>query len=160
MDELTGSSARVASELKRLGLSAEVRVMPASTRSAADAAGAIGCDIAQIVKSLIFRTVEKDEPVLVLASGANRVDLARLGEIVADQVVQADAAFVRARTGFAIGGVAPVGHLQPVATYFDKDLLQHDVVWAAAGSPSAVFPVAPVDLVRVTSAVVVVLAAP
>src|ERR1700733_9898329 len=98
MDGLAGSEARVAEELNRLRIASEVRVMPASTRSAAEAAAAVGCDVSQIVKSLIFRSIESDEPILVLASGANRVDESRLAEIVGGPVERATAEFVRART--------------------------------------------------------------
>jgi prolyl-tRNA editing enzyme YbaK/EbsC (Cys-tRNA(Pro) deacylase) len=159
MDALAGSEARVAEELNRLGIASEVRVMPASTRSAAQAAAAVGCDVSEIVKSLIFRSVNSDEPILVLASGANRVDESRLAEFVGGPVERATAEFVRARTGYAIGGVPPVGHVQRIGAYLDEHLLSHPVVWAAAGSPRAVFSVTPADLVRVTGAKVVALAA-
>jgi prolyl-tRNA editing enzyme YbaK/EbsC (Cys-tRNA(Pro) deacylase) len=159
MDGLAGSEGRVAEELNRLGIASEVRVMPASTRSAAEAAAAVGCDVSQIVKSLIFRSVEGDEPILVLASGANLVDESRLAQIVGGPVERATAEFVRARTGYAIGGVPPIGHLQRIDAYLDEHLLAHPVVWAAAGSPRSVFSVAPADLVRVTAAKVVALAA-
>jgi len=158
MDELAGSEARVAEELNRLGIASEVRVMPASTRSAAEAAAALGCEVSQIVKSLIFRSITSDEPILVLASGANRVDEGRLAEIVGDQVERAMAEFVRARTGYAIGGVSPIGHVQRIDAYLDEHLLAYPGVWAAAGSPRAVFSITPADLVRVTSAKVVALA--
>ena len=158
MDELTGSAARVADELNRLGVTTEVRVMPQSTRSAAEAAAALGCDIAQIVKSLIFRAVGTDAPVLVLASGADRVDEARLAEVVGERVERANAQFVRTRTGYAIGGVPPVGHSETLGTYLDEHLLDHPLVWAAAGTPRAVFAITPTDLVRVTSAKVVAVA--
>jgi prolyl-tRNA editing enzyme YbaK/EbsC (Cys-tRNA(Pro) deacylase) len=159
MDALAGSEARVAEELNRLGITSEVRVMPASTRSAAEAAAALGCDVSQIVKSLIFRSIKSDEPILVLASGANRVDENRLAEIVQAPVQRATAEFVRARTGYAIGGVPPVAHLERIDAYLDEHLLSHLVVWAAAGSPRAVFSLTPTELVRVTEATVVALAA-
>ncbi|HUC13887.1 MAG TPA: YbaK/EbsC family protein [Acidimicrobiales bacterium] len=159
MSELAGGEARVAEELNRLGIAGEVRVMPASTRSAAEAAAAVGCDVSQIVKSLIFRSINGDSPILVLTSGANRVDEGRLAEIVGGPVERATAEFVRARTGYAIGGVPPIGHLQTIDAYLDEHLLAHPVVWAAAGSPRAVFAVTPAELVRVTAAKVVALAA-
>jgi prolyl-tRNA editing enzyme YbaK/EbsC (Cys-tRNA(Pro) deacylase) len=133
--------------------------MPESTRSAPEAAAAVGCDVAQIVKSLIFRSVEGDEPVLVLVSGSDRVDETRLSELVGGKVERATAEFVRARTGYAIGGVPPLGHTTPIVTYLDEHLLAHALVWAAAGSPRAVFPIAPADLRRITSATVVDVAA-
>ena len=159
MAEMSRSSARVAEELNRLGAASEVRHMPDSTRTAPEAAAAVGCDVAQIVKSLIFRSVAGDEAILVMVSGADRVDESRLAGVVGDQVERATAEFVRARTGFAIGGVPPVGHSGPVATYLDEHLLDHDLVWAAAGTPNAVFSIKPAELARITSAKVVAVAA-
>jgi prolyl-tRNA editing enzyme YbaK/EbsC (Cys-tRNA(Pro) deacylase) len=118
------------------------REFPAGTRTAADAAAAIGCEVGQIVKSLVF--VRDEAPVLVLCSGANTVDADRL------DLEKADAAFVREHTGFAIGGVPPYGHPEQLETFVDEDLLRHDVVWAAAGTPRAVFAIAPRDLVAVS----------
>jgi prolyl-tRNA editing enzyme YbaK/EbsC (Cys-tRNA(Pro) deacylase)/mannose-6-phosphate isomerase-like protein (cupin superfamily) len=152
------SSSRVAEELRRLGATAEVREMPESTRTATDAAAAVGCAVAQIVKSLVFRSVVSDEPVLVLVSGADRVDEALLAQVVGEAVEQATGKFVRERTGYAIGGVPPVGHAQPVVTYLDEHLLDHALVWEAAGTPRAVFCIAPAELVRITSARVVAVA--
>jgi prolyl-tRNA editing enzyme YbaK/EbsC (Cys-tRNA(Pro) deacylase) len=159
MAEMSRSSARVAEELNRLGAASEVRHMPDSTRTAPEAAAAVGCDVAQIVKSLIFRSVAGDEAILVMVSGADRVDESRLAGVVGDQVERATAEFVRARTGFAIGGVPPLGHSGPVATYLDEHLLDHELVWAAAGTPNAVFPIKPAELARITSAKVVAVAA-
>jgi prolyl-tRNA editing enzyme YbaK/EbsC (Cys-tRNA(Pro) deacylase) len=116
-----------------------VREFPQGTRTAADAAAAIGCEVGAICKSLVFRV--GDEPLLIIASGANRVDEARFG------ARKADAAFARERTGFAIGGVPPFGHVRAIETVVDEDLLAFDTVWAAAGTPSSVFPIAPADLV-------------
>ncbi|MGD0983824.1 MAG: YbaK/EbsC family protein [Acidimicrobiales bacterium] len=159
MEELSRGPSRVAEELGRLGVSNTVREMPESTRTAAEAATALRCDVAQIVKSLIFRSVADDEVLLVLVSGADRVDESRLSQVVGGEVERADGRFVRDRTGYAIGGVPPVGHIRPVATYLDEHLLDHAVVWAAAGTPKAVFSVEPADLVRITSAKVVAVAA-
>jgi prolyl-tRNA editing enzyme YbaK/EbsC (Cys-tRNA(Pro) deacylase) len=159
MEELSRGSARVAEELRRLGITSAVLEMPESTRTAAEAAAALGCDVAQIVKSLIFRSVVGDEAVLVLASGADRVDESRLAQVIGEQVEQATGKFVRARTGYAIGGVPPVGHTQPLVTYLDEHLLEHAFVWAAAGTPRAVFSIEPADLLRITSAKVVAVAA-
>jgi prolyl-tRNA editing enzyme YbaK/EbsC (Cys-tRNA(Pro) deacylase) len=158
MEQLSRGSARFAEELRRLGVTSDVKEMPESTRSAAEAAAALGCNVAQIVKSLIFRSVVADEAVLVLASGADRVDESRLAEVVGEQVEKATGTFVRARTGFAIGGVPPVGHAQPLVTYLDEHLLDHALVWAAAGTPRAVFSIKPADLIRITSAKVVAVA--
>ena len=127
---------RVVAALAGAGLEVEIREFPAGTRTAADAAAAVGCEVAQICKSLVFR-VDGDRPLLVIASGANRVDEARFG------ARKADAAYVREQTGYAIGGVPPVGHVRPIETVLDEDLLAHDVVWAAAGTPTAVFAVDP-----------------
>ncbi len=158
-EELSGSALRVARELRRLGINSEVTNMPESTRSASEAAAALGCGIGQIVKSLIFRSVEHDEPILVLASGADRVDEARLSGIVGGAIEQASGKFVRARTGFAIGGIPPVGHQDPLTTYLDEHLLAHRLLWAAAGTPHTVFSISAEDLVRASSAIVVAVAA-
>ena len=131
----------------------DVHRHPAGTRTAADAAAAIGCDVAQIVKSLVFNA--DGTPILVLTSGANRVDTAAVAELHGAAVVsKADAALVRDATGYAIGGTPPFGHPAPLPTYIDRDLLDHDVVWAAAGTPDSVFPLAPADLVALTDATV------
>ena len=155
MTDLTGSARRVADALAALGVAGEVRIMPDSTRTAEEAAAAIGCGVGQIVKSLVFRAVEADAPVLVLVSGADRVDEGRLSAAVGGPVERATGRFVRDRTGFAIGGVPPVGYEAPIRTLLDRGLLVHEVVWAAAGTPHAVFPIGPDDLARVTSAEVV-----
>jgi prolyl-tRNA editing enzyme YbaK/EbsC (Cys-tRNA(Pro) deacylase) len=160
MGELSRAAARVAEELRRLEVPAEVREMPESTRTAAEAAAAVGCSVAQIVKSLVFRSVTADEPVLVLVSGADRVDVARLAAVVGDEVEQATGKFVRERTGYAIGGVPPVAHAEALVTYLDEHLLGHAVVWAAAGTPRAVFSIVPADLLRITGARVVAVAGP
>jgi len=133
---------RVTAALARAGVDAEIREFPEGTRTAPEAAAAVGCEVGQICKSLVFRV--GDEPLLVVASGANRVDEARFG------ATKADAAFVRSATGFAIGGVPPVGHDRPIDTVIDEDLLRFDVVWAAAGTPRAVFAIAPPALVTVS----------
>lgn len=138
---------RVVQAAAPAGLRLEVRRFPEGTRTAADAARAVGCSVAQIVKSLVF--VADDRPVLALVSGANRVDLDKLGRAVgASAVRRADGDEVRALTGFAIGGVPPFGHLTPTTVVVDEDLGAHELVWAAAGLPDAVFPIAPDDLVR------------
>ncbi len=133
----------------------QVVEMPQTTRSAAEAAGAIGCRLEQIVKSLVFRGKHTGEPILVLASGANRVSEKRLAELASEPVEKADPEFVRQSTGFSIGGVPPVGHLRPVAALIDEDLLQYSEIWAAAGTPFAVFRLTPDDLVKATGGRVV-----
>ena len=122
------------------------------TATAADAATAIGTSVGRIVKSLVFMAGE--QPILVLASGPNRVDVDKVGRIVGRRILRANADQVREVTGFAIGGVPPVGHPRALATYVDQDLLQYDEVWAAAGTPNAVFCIEPRDLVRITGGVV------
>lgn len=124
--------------LKARGLDLQVVELPDSTRTADDAAAAVGCQKAQIVKSLVFRD-EDDAPVLVLASGPNRVDEELVAAGHGRPIHKADAAFVRAATGYSIGGVPPIGHARPLPTYVDEDLLGYDQVWAAAGTPNAVF---------------------
>lgn len=130
-----------------LGITPEVREFPDGTRTAAEAAAAVGCDVGQIVKSLVF--VADGEPLLALTSGANRADPARLGALAgATEVRKADAEEARAATGFAIGGTPPFGHPRRLRVLVDQDLLGYEVVWAAAGTPKSVFPIAPDDLLR------------
>ncbi len=147
-----------------LGLSVEAVTYPDGTRTAGDAARAIGCDVAQIVKSLVFDLVDADgtvRPVIALVSGANRLDEAKLAAAAgADHAARVDADRVRAVTGFPIGGVPPFGHPAPVPTFVDPDLLTHDEVWAAGGTPQVVFGVEPRALVSATGGTVVHLAAP
>ncbi|HEY8812135.1 MAG TPA: YbaK/EbsC family protein [Candidatus Dormibacteraeota bacterium] len=126
----------------------EVRRFPEGTRTAEDAAGAIGCSLGQIVKSLVFLAAGR--PVVALVSGANRLDTARLGGLAGDPVVKADAETTRVATGYAIGGVPPFGHAQPLAIYVDRDLLGYAVVWAAAGRPDSVFAVTPERLLEIS----------
>ena len=133
------------------GLEIDVREFPEGTRTAADAARAVGTDVGQIVKSLIFRV--DGEVVVALVSGPNRLDEARLAAAAGGtDVSRADADAVRAATGFPIGGVPPFGHRTPLPTFVDLDLLGYDEVWAAAGTPRHVFPLAPADLVRLAGA--------
>jgi prolyl-tRNA editing enzyme YbaK/EbsC (Cys-tRNA(Pro) deacylase) len=126
--------------------------MDASTRTAVEAASAAGCAVGQIVKSLVFRLDPPGTPLLVLVSGANRVHEKRLGRLVGGSLERADADWVHDISGFAIGGVPPVGHKSPLHTVMDEDLLQYAVVWAAAGTPNAIFPIAPADLQRYSGA--------
>lgn len=129
--------------------------MPASTRTATDAAAACGCAVGQIVKSLVFRGRSSGKPYLLLVSGANRVDEKSVGAVLGEPLTRPDAQFVRDVTGFAIGGIPPLGHETALATYFDRDLMQYDVVWAAAGTPQAVFAVAPALLADKTGATII-----
>jgi prolyl-tRNA editing enzyme YbaK/EbsC (Cys-tRNA(Pro) deacylase) len=122
-----------------------------STHSSAEAAAAIGCDVAQIAKSMLFRAAD-DRPVLVVTSGASRVDEKKVAALLGQKISRADAAFVLERTGFAVGGVPPVGHAMPPVTLLDQGLQNFGTIWAAAGSPNAVFALTPDDLVRLTGA--------
>jgi prolyl-tRNA editing enzyme YbaK/EbsC (Cys-tRNA(Pro) deacylase) len=133
-----------------LGPDYQVLEFDAGTRTAAEAAAAIGCEVAQIAKSLIFRAEPSGRAVLVIASGAKRVDERKVGEILGEKIVRADADFVREKTGFAIGGVPPLGHAEPLTTLIDESLSAFATIWAAAGTPNAVFRLTPADLVRLT----------
>lgn len=148
---------RVADAGRRAGLEMEIRQFPEGTRTAADAARAIGCTVAQIVKSLVFMADE--QPVVALVSGADRVDIGRLAAATgAAETRRATGDEARSATGFSIGGVPPFGHGSPLTVLVDPGLLAHDVVWAAAGLPDAVFAIRPEDLVRVSGARVAQLA--
>ncbi len=144
---------RVREALKTHGLEVEVTEFDQSTATSQQAADALGVPLATIVKSLVF--LADDRPILVLASGANRVDTEKLSRAAGGEVRRPDAERVKAATGFAIGGVPPVGHTRPLPTYVDADLMRYDLLWAAAGSPYAVFPVTPQDLIRITGGQVV-----
>ena len=158
MSKEPGSSVKkVQQTLKSLGFSDEIVVFPDSTRTAIEAAQAVGCSVGQIVKSLVFRGAQLHKPVLALVSGANRVNEKRLGLLFGEEIEKADADFVRQHTGFAVGGVPPVGHVEDLATFIDRDLLQYDEIWAAAGSPHTVFRLTPGDLQRMTGGEVVTL---
>ena len=150
MDTLSTSARKVQEVLSRQGFSFRVRELPASTRTAHEAAVAVGCRVEQIAKSLIFRGTQTDTPILVIASGINRVNESKLADLVGEPVAKPDAEFVRAHTGFSIGGVPPVGHTNPIKTWLDEDLLQWDVIWAAAGTPNAVFELRSDDLQKLT----------
>jgi Cys-tRNA(Pro) deacylase len=145
------SAQKVADAAQQLGLNIEIVEFAQTTRSAQEAADAIGCDVAQIVKSLCF--VVNGRSTICLVSGANQLDerkLAALAGVGRKQVKRADADTVKAATGFSIGGVPPFGHVTAVPIFIDADLMQFDVVWAAAGTPFAVFACAPAELARVT----------
>lgn len=133
-----------------LGLTPQIRRFPEGTRTAEQAAAAVGCELGQIVKSLVFLC--DGQPVLALTSGANRVDTARLGELLGGKITRADADGVREATGYAIGGTPPFGHARPLRAVADPALLAYDVVWAAAGTPDTVFELTPDELVRASGA--------
>lgn len=140
---LSPSAQKVQETLRALGYDFTVIEFAESTRTAQEAAQRAGCTLGQIVKSLIFKGAQSGKPVLVLTSGANRVDEQRISEYAGEAIGRAPADFVREVTGFAIGGVPPVGHLQKMETYVDEDFLQYPTVWAAAGTPNAIFELTP-----------------
>lgn len=147
---LKESAKRVQEALDASGIALTVREFPASTKTSQEAAAAVGCEVAQIAKSMIFRAAASDRSVLVVASGANRVDEKKLAALLGDKIERASAEFVRAKTGFAIGGVPPVGHVEPPVVLIDEDLLALPVLWAAAGTPNAVFRLTPGELQQLT----------
>jgi prolyl-tRNA editing enzyme YbaK/EbsC (Cys-tRNA(Pro) deacylase) len=157
MDEsLTKSAQSVQTALNQKGLECKVVELSDSTRTAQDAASAIGCDVAQIVKSLIFKTKVTHKPVLILASGPNRVSEKVIESYLNEKITKADADFVRQVTGFAIGGIPPIGHKQRIDFIFiDEDLLKFSSVWAAAGTPNAVFNLQSKDLLEMTNGKIV-----
>lgn len=146
---------RVRAALTQRGVSPEFVELEATARSAEDAAAALGCRVEQIVKSLVFRGADTGSPVLVLASGPNRVSEKKISALIAEPIEKADAAFVREKAGFAIGGVPPLGHAEAPVTFLDEDLLEQGEVWAAAGHTHVVFGLDPEDLQRVTDARVI-----
>lgn len=149
---MSKSLKRVTEALRAAGLEVEPVEMAEETRTAAQAAAAAGCEIDQIAKSIVFRGEVSGQAILFLTAGGNRVDGAKASVLAGEPLGKADAALIRAQTGFAIGGVAPVGHLAPIRSFLDPRLTAFAVVYAAAGTPRHVFPIAPGDLLRVTSA--------
>ncbi|MFN3938004.1 MAG: YbaK/EbsC family protein [Gemmobacter sp.] len=149
---MSRSIERVRAALAAAGVEVEIREMPDSTRTAAEAAAACGCTIDQIVKSIVFRGQHSGHVRLFLTAGGNRIDTGLAAALSGEPLGKADADLVRAETGFAIGGVAPVGHLSPVRTWFDPRLLDFATVWAAAGTPRHVFSIDPAALARIAGA--------
>jgi prolyl-tRNA editing enzyme YbaK/EbsC (Cys-tRNA(Pro) deacylase) len=149
-EDLPGRALEIQQVLNERGVRSRVVIMPATTRTAQEAAAAIGCAVEQIAKSLVFRTARTSRPVLVIASGANRVNEALIAERVGEPLEKPKADFVRESTGYAIGGVPPLGFPQPIETFIDEDLLRFPEIWAAAGTPNAVFSVEPASLVTIT----------
>jgi prolyl-tRNA editing enzyme YbaK/EbsC (Cys-tRNA(Pro) deacylase) len=148
--QLSPSVQKVQDAIRTLGFSVEVVELEATTRTSADAAQAVGCKVEQIAKSLVFKTKITHRPFLVIASGSNRVNEKRMAEVISEPLGKADADFVRQHTGFAIGGVPPVGHLEKLEIFIDEDLLKYEEIWAAAGSPHAVFKLTSSDLIKMT----------
>ena len=145
---------RVKEAIQKLGFEFEIRELPASTRTAPEAAQAIGCEVGQIAKSIVFQS-ESGQAILVIASGQNRINEAIISQILGEKIIKADADFVYRETGLAIGGVAPVGHLKPLKTFIDQDLSKVRQIWTAAGTPHAVFPLSFAELVKLTQGQVV-----
>jgi prolyl-tRNA editing enzyme YbaK/EbsC (Cys-tRNA(Pro) deacylase) len=155
MNQLSPSAQRVQNALDAFGVELQVVEMPNSTRTSAEAAAAVGCTVGQIAKSLIFRGKESARPLLVIASGSNRVDEKKIAAIFGEKIEKPDADYVRTRTGFVIGGVPPVGHAEQLTILIDEDLLEYKEIWAAAGTPNAVFRLTPQQLVEITRGEVV-----
>ena len=152
---LSLSVQKVQDTLKTLGFSNEVVELQATTRTSAEAAQAVGCRVEQIAKSIVFKGKQTDKPILVIASGPNRVNERRIEKLISESLGKADANFVRQKTGFVIGGVPPIGHLEKIEIFIDEDLLNYEEIWAAAGTPNAVFKTTPSDLVKMTGGRVV-----
>lgn len=152
---LSSSALKVQQALNTIGMQLEVVELPASTRTSQEAAQAVGCQVGQIAKSIIFKAVTSNQPLLVIASGPNRVNEHIIESLIGEPVGKADADFVRQRTGFVIGGVPPVGHVERLKTFIDQDLFLYAEIWAAAGTPHAVFHLTPDDLLKMTAGLVI-----
>lgn len=148
---MSKSLARVRAAIETLGLTAEIRDV-GQARTAQEAADSVGCHLDQIAKSIIFRAEHSGDAVLFLTAGGNRVDSTKASACAGEPLGKADADLIRAQTGFAIGGVSPIGHLTPIRAWLDPRLLEFDVVWAAAGTPRHVFPLDPKLLPKISSA--------
>lgn len=155
MTSTSDATRRFAAAAETLGLPVAVIEHETSSRTAEEAAASCGCDVAQIVKSLVFRGRDTGRPILLLVSGKNRVNERATGTRIGEELERADANFVRDATGFAIGGIPPLGHREPMATFMDESLLEFVTVWAAAGTPNAVFSAVPDQIVEVTGAHVI-----
>ncbi len=153
--KLSSSSQKIQEALKAHGVACQVVEMQETTRSAQEAADAVGCRVGQIAKSLIFTGKQTKQPILVIASGPNRVNVKAISQHIAEPLTMAKADFVREHTGFAIGGVPPTGHLNPLKTFIDEDLLKFEEIWAAAGTPNAVFKLTPDELQKITAGEVI-----
>jgi prolyl-tRNA editing enzyme YbaK/EbsC (Cys-tRNA(Pro) deacylase) len=148
MKPLSPTAQRVQDALNTAGVAASIVEYDVPARTSAEAAAVLGCSVAQIAKSLVFRAAS-GAPVLVIASGANRVDEAKISALIGESIARADPAFVRDCTGYAIGGIPPLGHTNALKTLIDRDLLEYNVIYAAGGTPHAMFPLLPSDLVRI-----------
>lgn len=152
---LSPSAQKVQDALSQFGLELQVVELAASTRTSQEAADAVGCSVGQIVKSLLFRGRATHTPIFIVASGSNRVNEKTIKNLVGEAIEKPDADYVRQRTGFVIGGVPPVGHAEKLRTFIDEDLYQYDEIWAAAGTPNAVFRLTPSDLQTITNGEVI-----
>ena len=152
---LSPNALKVQHALNAIGMQLEVIELPDSTRTSLEAAQALGCQVGQIAKSVIFQALTSHRPILVIASGSNRVNEKVIAELIGEDIGKADADFVRQRTGFVIGGVPPVGHTECLETFIDQDLLQYLEIWAAAGTPHAVFRLTPDELLQMTGGLVI-----
>jgi len=148
--KISSSARKVQEALNEYGVSCQVVEMPQSTRTADDAARAVGCQVGQIVKSLVFQGQQSHQALLVATSGANRVNEKKIATLISEPISKADADFVREKTGFVIGGVPPVGHARCIKIFIDEDLFQYKEIWAAAGTPKAVFKLTPDELRKIT----------
>lgn len=149
-ESLSSSAQKVQGALVSLGYSHQVIEHKQATRTAEEAASTIGCEVGQIVKSLIFKTKKSGKAILVIASGPNRVDEKIIRDEIGEKIGRADAEFVREHTGYAIGGIPPLGHIQQLTTFVDEDLFRYEEIWAAAGTPNSVFKLKPEELVEMT----------
>ena len=154
-NSLSPNPQKVQEALKALGFTNQVLELQSTTRTSAEAAQAVGCTVEQIAKSIVFQGKRTHRPILVIASGPNRVNEKRIEEFISEPLGKADADYVRRHTGFAIGGVPPLGHLEKLEIFIDGDLLKYEEIWAAAGSPNAVFNLTPSDLIKMTGGRVV-----
>ncbi len=154
-EKLSSSAQRVQNALTASGIELHVHELDSSTRTAQDAADSIDCSVGQIAKSLVLRGQESDDAILIMVSGSNQLSVQHAVRYVGEALVKADADFVRKQTGFAIGGVPPVGHTERLRTFVDKDLLEYSEIWAAAGTPNAVFALTPDQLLQLTNSIVI-----
>jgi prolyl-tRNA editing enzyme YbaK/EbsC (Cys-tRNA(Pro) deacylase) len=149
-EKLSSSAKKIQEALEAHGVACQVVEMKKTTRSATEAADAVGCRVGQIAKSLIFKGKQTHQPILIIASGPNRVNEKKVSQLISEPLIKADADFVRDHTGFSIGGVPPLGHRRALTTFIDADLLKYAEIWAAAGTPNAVFKLTPDELRKIT----------
>jgi prolyl-tRNA editing enzyme YbaK/EbsC (Cys-tRNA(Pro) deacylase) len=152
---LSPSAQKVQDALKSLGFQNQIIELQSTTRTSAEAAQAVGCRVEQIAKSIVFKGKQTYKPILVIASGPNRVNEKKIAEFISEPLGKADADYVRNHLGYVIGGVPPIAHLEKLEIFIDEDLLQYEEIWAAAGNPNAVFRLTPSDLVKMTGGRVV-----